>query len=887
MAMKRCIGIFFLMVGAYILFVLGSFYPNDPSWGTHTDTLQVENMGGRIGAYIAYTLHWLFGKSVLFLLPSTLFYSTWVFFKNQQKVKTQRDRSAHPYLQATIWMCYLVCQISMSSLAALHFRKSDLLESSYGGSVGMFVSNPMVENFFGFFGATIILLGVGLIAFTLATGISWLKVAEILGRYLWEGKSWVKRVWSRAAGLRNLVDLNFFKRLFTRKNLSHQRQDPVLDLAFGPREVDLNLNTLEPGEENAEKAMFEEQSLPEPLPQSPLQPSPQSSRQSLPEPLPQSPLQPSPEPLPQSSRQSLPEPLPQSPLQPSPEPLPQSSRQSLPEPLPQSPLQPSPEPLPQSSRQSSPSSKLGNLSLAKEKEKAADGSGFEADAKPQLPALDLLHDIPCKHDVAPYEEIENIGQELERKLKDFGIEAKVLQFFQGPIITRFEIVPSPGTKSGSIVQLEKDLARSLSTTSLRVVEVIPGKSCLGIEIPNKNRAMISLCGMLQSPQFKTSEAPLSIALGVDIYGEPVFVNLAKLPHLLVAGTTGSGKSVAVHSMLMSVLYRNDSSTVRLILIDPKMLELNVYADIPHLLTPVVTDMEKAVQVLQWALDEMERRYLLMSTLGVRNLESFNQRVKDAIDKGQPIPNPLEKESQVSDDFAAKEQEAYLGPMPFIMIVIDEFADLVMVIGKKLEGLVVRLAQKARAAGLHLILATQRPSVDVITGILKANIPARIALLVSSKIDSRTILDQGGAEQLLGNGDMLYLSPGSGIPVRLHGAFVSEEEVLATADHWRKTSPPKYVEEISAPTERSQGDADFEGKLKASSQDIDPYFGKALTIVTQTKKTSISYLQRRLRVGYNRAARILEEMEEAGYLSSVQENGARRILMPQRQPEGEE
>ena len=509
--------------------------------------------------------------------------------------------------------------------------------------------------------------------------------------------------------------------------------------------------------------------------------------------------------------------------------------------------------------------------------------------RPQLPALGLLHDIRCKYDVAPKKEMENLGQELERKLKDFGIEVKVLQFFQGPIITRFEIAPAPGTKSGSIVQLEKDLARSLSTTSLRVVEIIPEKSCLGIEISNKNRAMISLHSVLQSPQFKTFEAPLCIALGVDIYGDPAFVNLAKLPHLLVAGTTGSGKSVAVHSMLMSILYRNHPDTVRLILIDPKMLELNVYTDIPHLLTPVVTDMEKAVQVLQWALDEMERRYLLMSALGVRNLESFNQRVKSSIDRGQPILNPLEKESREKEDdgFTADGGDTYLHPIPFIVIVIDEFADLVMVIGKKVEGLVVRLAQKARAAGLHLILATQRPSVDVITGLLKANIPARVAFLVSSKVDSRTILDQGGAEQLLGNGDMLYLSPGSGIPVRLHGAFVSEQEVLATADYWRKTSPPEYFEEIALATVHSQENADFEGKLKATSQDMDPYFSKALAIVTQTKKTSISYLQRRLRVGYNRAARILEEMEEAGYLSSVQEDGARRILMSQCQPEDAE
>ena len=448
----------------------------------------------------------------------------------------------------------------------------------------------------------------------------------------------------------------------------------------------------------------------------------------------------------------------------------------------------------------------------------------------------------------------------------FGIEAKVISAQPGPVITRYEFEPAPGVKGSQVTNLSKDLARALSVVSVRVVETIPGKTCMGLEIPNPNRQIVYLSEIMSSKNFADSSALLSLVLGKDISGKPEVADIARMPHLLIAGTTGSGKSVAINALVLSLLYKAKADEVRMILIDPKMLELSVYEGIPHLLTPVVTDMSQAGHALNWAVAEMERRYKLMSTFGVRNLAGFNQKFKDAYEKGNPLTNPFSLNP---------EEPEPLEKMTQIVIVIDELADLMMVMGKKIEELIARLAQKARAAGIHLVLATQRPSVDVITGLIKANIPARIAFQVSSKIDSRTILDQMGAETLLGKGDMLYLPPGTGYPVRIHGAFVSDEEVHKVVKFLKEKGEPRYIEEILNPTDSSIMQSDGEGL----SGEKDPLYDEAVEIVLRTRKASISYVQRNLRIGYNRAARIIEDMEKAGLVTPMQSNGNREIVAP--------
>jgi len=489
----------------------------------------------------------------------------------------------------------------------------------------------------------------------------------------------------------------------------------------------------------------------------------------------------------------------------------------------------------------------------------------------KLPDLDLLEAAlpsdPKKH----YSQavLEKLSREVEERLLDFGAEVKVVAVCPGPIITRFEMTLAPGLKVSKITGLAKDLARSLSVTSVRVVEVIPGKAVVGLEIPNKYREIVKLRDVLESPQYQDSVGPLNIALGKDISGIPVVVNLGKMPHLLVAGTTGSGKSVGVNAMLLSLLFKATPDDLRLILIDPKMLELSIYDGIEHLLTPVVTDMNDAANALRWCVAEMERRYQVMAAVGVRNLEGFNLKVAQGIANNNPILDPLWDPK--SGGIASK-----LEKLPSVVVIIDEFADMMMVVGKKVEELIARIAQKARAAGIHMILATQRPSVDVITGLIKANVPTRIAFQVSSRIDSRTILDQQGAEQLLGHGDMLYLAPGTGIPIRVHGAFVSDEEVHAVVKALKQNNPiPQYIEEISNSIGLAIPGIDAVGELGGEQ---DPLYDEAVAIVIDTRKASISYLQRRLKIGYNRSARLIEAMEAAGVVSAMSSNGVRELLV---------
>ena len=487
-----------------------------------------------------------------------------------------------------------------------------------------------------------------------------------------------------------------------------------------------------------------------------------------------------------------------------------------------------------------------------------------------LPDLSLLDPADSSSDKGfSQEELTEMGSLLVRRLGEFGVEAEIVAINPGPVVTRFEIDPAPGVKVSRIANLAKDLARSLALVSVRVVEVIPGKSTVGIEIPNQYREMVRLSQILGSDAYTNDRSVLSLALGHDISGQSVSVNLEKMPHLLVAGTTGSGKSVGVNAMLLSMLYKARPDDLRLILVDPKMLELSIYEGIPHLLAPVVTDMKDAANALRWCVGEMERRYKLMAALGVRNLEGYNQKIRECEQLGERIVDP----SFVPTGFDPNEAAPELKPMPFIVVVIDEFADMMMIVGKKVDQLIARLAQKARAAGIHLILATQRPSVDVITGLIKANVPSRISFQVSSKIDSRTVLDQGGAEQLLGHGDMLYLPAGKPVPVRVHGAFVDDHEVHNVVNFWKMQGQPAYEEAIL--NAQASGDGDAQGSLL--EDEADPLYDEAVAFVTETRRASISAVQRKLKIGYNRAARMIEAMEAAGVVSEMGSNGSREVL----------
>ncbi|GAB6196859.1 DNA translocase FtsK [Lysobacter xanthus] len=497
-----------------------------------------------------------------------------------------------------------------------------------------------------------------------------------------------------------------------------------------------------------------------------------------------------------------------------------------------------------------------------------------------IPPLALLDDPKPQPKGYDPDTLETLSRQIEFKLKDFRIDANVVGAYPGPVITRFEIEPAPGIKVSQISSLDKDIARGLSVKSVRVVDVIPGKSVIGLEIPNVNREMIYLSELLRSKEYDKAASPLTLALGKDIAGRPTVADLARMPHLLVAGTTGSGKSVAVNAMVLSLLYKASAKDVRMLMIDPKMLELSVYQGIPHLLAPVVTDMKEAANGLRWCVAEMERRYKLMSAVGVRNLAGFNKKVTDAINAGQPMMDPLFRPNA-----EAGEVPRQLEPLPYIVVFIDEFADMMMIVGKKVEELIARLAQKSRAAGMHLILATQRPSVDVITGLIKANIPTRIGFQVSSKIDSRTILDQSGAETLLGHGDMLYMPPGTSMPERVHGAFVSDEEVHRVVEHLKQIGGgPDYIEGVLEEVQ-TMGDGVVVGPTGlpetsgGGGDESDPLYDEAVRIVTESRRASISGVQRRLKIGYNRAARLIEAMEAAGVVTPPEHNGDRSVLAP--------
>ncbi len=511
--------------------------------------------------------------------------------------------------------------------------------------------------------------------------------------------------------------------------------------------------------------------------------------------------------------------------------------------------------------------------VAKERQKPL----FAELSDTKLPQVDLLDGVTGsnRQETVTPESLEMTSRLIEKKLKDFGVDVRVVAASPGPVITRYEIEPATGVKGSQIVGLARDLARSLSLVSIRVVEVIPGKNCMALELPNARRQTIRLSEILGSEIYNQSASMLTMGLGKDIVGNPLVADLAKMPHCLVAGTTGSGKSVGINAMILSLLYKAEARDVRLILIDPKMLEMSVYEGIPHLLAPVVTDMKQAANALNWCVGEMERRYKLMSKLGVRNLAGYNKKIHEAVERGEKLPNPFS---------LTPEEPEPLDRLPHVVVVIDELADLMMVVGKKIEELIARLAQKARAAGIHLILATQRPSVDVITGLIKANIPTRLSFQVSSKIDSRTILDQMGAEALLGQGDMLYLAPGTGLPVRVHGAFVSDEEVHRVVQYLRSQGEPNYVEGIleGGVLDGDAGSSEGSTGSAGSSGESDAMYDQAVAVVLHHKRASISLVQRHLRIGYNRAARLLEQMEISGVVSAMGHSGNRDILVPKRE-----
>jgi S-DNA-T family DNA segregation ATPase FtsK/SpoIIIE len=491
-----------------------------------------------------------------------------------------------------------------------------------------------------------------------------------------------------------------------------------------------------------------------------------------------------------------------------------------------------------------------------------------------LPPISILDPAEKKKVNYSPESLAGVGHLLEIKLKEFGVEVSVDSIHPGPVITRYEIQPAAGVKVSRIANLAKDLARSLAVTSVRVVEVIPGKTTVGIEIPNEDRQIVRFSEVLSSPQYDEAKSPVTMALGHDIGGKPVITDLAKMPHLLVAGTTGSGKSVGVNAMILSILFKSGPEDAKLIMIDPKMLELSIYEGIPHLLCPVVTDMKDAANALRWSVAEMERRYKLMAAMGVRNLAGFNRKIKDAEEAGEPIYDPMFKRESMDD------VPPLLKTLPTIVVVVDEFADMMMIVGKKVEELIARIAQKARAAGIHLILATQRPSVDVITGLIKANIPTRMAFQVSSKIDSRTIIDQGGAEQLLGHGDMLYMPPGTSLPIRVHGAFVSDEEVHRVVEAWKLRGAPDYNDDILSGVE--EAGSGFDGGGGGGGDDdaeTDALYDEAVQFVLESRRASISAVQRKLKIGYNRAARMIEAMEMAGVVTAMNTNGSREVIAP--------
>ncbi|MFL9923528.1 DNA translocase FtsK 4TM domain-containing protein [Herbaspirillum lusitanum] len=732
---------------AYMVLILLTYSKTDPGWSVASSVPQVRNWGGRAGAWIADLMLYIFGMSAWLwcVLVGRSIWNGYRRLSNRFLVEKETEPEHHqePLIRAVGFVFLLTGSMGIE-FTRMH-RLAVKLPHSSGGVLGEMIGTS-VQPVFGFTGATLLLLLLFGLGFSLFFHVSWLAAVERIGGAIEDGLMWLR-------------------------NSYVARED---------RKV---------GQEAAvkrEEVVVQERAKIVEAP--PIRIEPQ----------------------------------------------------------------------------------IVAVQKSDRVQKEKQTSLFD-DSDSNLPPLSLLDEAPPAQQTVSVETLEFTSRLIEKKLSDFGVEVKVVAAYPGPVITRYEIEPATGVKGSQIVSLARDLARSLSLTSIRVVEVIQGKNFMGLELPNPKRQIVRLTEILGSKVYNDSHSSLTVALGKDIAGNPVVADLAKMPHLLVAGTTGSGKSVGINATILSLLYKSTAKQVRLILIDPKMLELSIYEGIPHLLAPVVTDMRQAGHALNWAVAEMERRYKLMSKMGVRNLAGYNQKIIDADKRGEKIPNPF---SLTPDAPEPLEQ------LETIVIFIDELADLMMVVGKKVEELIARIAQKARAAGIHLILATQRPSVDVITGLIKANVPTRIAFQVSSKIDSRTILDQMGAETLLGMGDMLYMPPGTGLPMRVHGAFVSDDEVHRVVEHLKSQGEPNYIEGIleGGVLEDADGAAGGAGGATSGSEG-DELYDQAVAVVLKNRRASISLVQRHLRIGYNRAARLLEQMETSGLVSTMQSNGNREILVP--------
>ncbi|MBW7469972.1 DNA translocase FtsK [Marinobacter sp. F4218] len=812
----------------YFSMALVTFSPSDPGWASIGHDTSVQNYAGRTGAWLASLFMDFFGQ-VAYLFPLMI---------AGYAIMLIRRRNDSMDLHWPLFMMrfggFLLILLSATSLLSLYSVFG--LGVSSGGVLGTAVSEAMVR-FFNLPATTLLLIAIFLFAITVTTGLSWFRLMDQIG----------------GATLRFALAL---KALFTpnpdrKKPAPSPKAEPpvVKDRVPAPKS-----GTAEK-QKNGPRWWHRIPGFGPSKAKKPAKTSPERREPGL-----------------EGLSAAV-----------DPEPVRLESFSSTDDNTPPEPSQSNPAPANSSPKPSGRSLKISPFKKDEQPLSSKNGKDKQPslleDLENPIPPISLL-DPPEEHKGErgySEESLEHMSRMLEEKLGDFGVSVEVVEVNPGPVITRFEIKPAPGVKVSKISNLAKDLARSLAVLSVRVVEVIPGKSVVGIEIPNEEREMVRLSEVLGARVFEDSSSPLTLALGNDIGGNPMVANLAKMPHLLVAGTTGSGKSVGVNAMLLSMLLKATPDEVRFIMVDPKMLELSIYDGIPHLLAPVVTDMKEAANALRWCVAEMERRYRLMANLGVRNIAGYNRKVKDAIAAGEPLLDPLWK----PDEYLANDEQERpeLETLPFIVVVIDEFADMMMIVGKKVEELIARIAQKARAAGIHLVLATQRPSVDVITGLIKANIPTRMSFQVSSKIDSRTVLDQGGAEQLLGHGDMLYLPPGSGLPVRVHGAFVDDDEVHRVVSAWKARGEPVYVDDVlngaegeslpGVPT-LSEGGGDSEG---------DALFDEAVAFVTEGRRVSISSVQRKFKIGYNRAANLVDAMEASGVVSAAGHNGAREVLAP--------
>jgi len=811
----------------YLTMALVSYNPSDPGWASIGHQTMASNYAGRTGAWFASLFVSLFGY-VSYLFPVLVGYSAILVF---------RRRNLNVQFHWPLFLLrlggFLLLLLSATSLLTLYSLFG--LDSTAGGLLGQEVSRAMV-NVFNLPATTLILVAILLFAFTIFFGLSWLAVMDRVGA----AAIFCTR---KLAGMGNMLS----QKRSAREQASdgESRSSPPA----APEVKKTKKETREP-----------------PILHDRVETPPREGRQrwwrrwlKVPARRPKNP----------AKALERREPVLADSIAPAAAPASQAPS------TPASPVSAEKADAPQKAPRITPLQ--SERKPAKRAPKKAQPSLFDDLDRP-IPPLSLL-DPPEPHKKKGYsrELLEHMSRLLEEKLADFGVTVQVVEVNPGPVITRFEIQPAPGVKVSRISNLAKDLARSMAVISVRIVEVIPGKSVVGIEIPNEEREMVRLSEVLLSSAYEDASSALSLALGNDIAGNPVVANLSKMPHLLVAGTTGSGKSVGVNAMLLSMLLKATPDEVRFIMVDPKMLELSIYEGVPHLLAPVVTDMKEAANALRWCVAEMERRYRLMASLGVRNVAGYNRKVREARAAGEPLLDPLWKPDEYLDN--SEQARPELETLPFIVVVIDEFADMMMIVGKKVEELIARIAQKARAAGIHLILATQRPSVDVITGLIKANIPTRISFQVSSKVDSRTILDQGGAEQLLGHGDMLYMPPGTGLPMRVHGAFVADEEVHRVVSAWKERGEPDYVDEVltGAENESLPGVPSLGGGDSDSEQDS--LYDDAVAFVTESRRVSISSVQRKFKIGYNRAANLVDAMEAAGVVSAAGHNGAREVLAP--------